>query len=90
MFPQRMELSEVDEELIILVALGLTDDEIATQLQIPQGKVVDHIARLLAKLGARERLEIILYAYGDPAMYKRIIAEIANKNTKNPRRTLPE
>jgi DNA-binding NarL/FixJ family response regulator len=73
-----MELSEVDEELIILVALGLTDDEIATQLQIPQGKVVDHIARLLATPGARERLEIVLCAYSDPALFKRT----ANRVTK--------
>ena len=78
----RMELSEVDGELIILVAFGLTDDEIATQLQIPKDKVLDHIARLLAKLGARERLEIVLYAYSDPALYKRITTEIAHRATK--------
>ena len=35
---ERMELSDVDEELMILVAVGLTDDEIATHLQIPKHK----------------------------------------------------
>ena len=80
---ERMELSEADEELITLVGCGLTDDEIAMQLQIPQDRVLDHIARLLAKLGAQERLEIVLYAFSEPTMYQRIIAEIANRNRKN-------
>jgi DNA-binding NarL/FixJ family response regulator len=79
---EQIELSEVAAQLIVLVAFGLTDDEIATQLQIPKDKVLHHIAQLLATLGARERLEIILYAHSDPAMYKRITAEIANRATK--------
>jgi DNA-binding CsgD family transcriptional regulator len=79
----RMELSEADKELIGLVAFGLTDAEIAAQLQVPKHIVLDYIARLLAKLGARERLEIVLYAFSEPTMYQRIIAEIANRNRKN-------
>jgi len=79
---ERMKLSEVDDELIILVAFGRTDDEIATQLRIPKDKVLDHIAGLLAKLGTRERLEIVLYAYSDPALYKRITTNIADRATK--------
>jgi DNA-binding CsgD family transcriptional regulator len=78
-----MELSEADKELIGLVAFGLTDAEIAAQLQVPKHIVLDYIARLLAKLGARERLEIVLYAFSEPTMYQRIIAEIANRNRKN-------
>jgi DNA-binding NarL/FixJ family response regulator len=81
---ERMELSEADQELIGLVAFGLADGEIATQLQVPKHMVLDHIARLLAQLGARERLEILLYAFSDPTMYQRITAEIANRNTTNP------
>jgi DNA-binding CsgD family transcriptional regulator len=76
---ERMKLSEVDEELIVLVAFGRTDDEIARQLRIPKNQVLDHIARLLAKLGTRERLEIVLYAYSDPALYKRITTKIADR-----------
>ena len=79
-----MKLSEADKKLIGLVAFGLTDGEIATQLQVPKHMVLDHIARLLAQLGARERLEILLYAFSDPTMYQRITAEIANRNTTNP------
>jgi len=55
-----MKLSEGDQELVGLVACGRTDDEIATQLQIPKYKVLNQIARLLAKLGAQNRVEIVL------------------------------
>jgi len=86
---ERMELSDVDEELTILVAVGLTDDEIATHLQIPKHKILNHITRLLAKLGAQDRVEIVLYAYSDPTMYQRIRTEVIIELRKTPRRTLP-
>ena len=82
-------LSEGDKELVGLVAVGLTDDEIATQLQIPKRKVLNHIARLLAKLGAQDRLEIVLYAYSEPSIYQRISTEVINKTTKNPQAHTP-
>ena len=85
-----MKLTEGDKELVGLVAVGLTDDEIATQLQIPKRKVLNQIARLLAKLGIRDRVEIVLYAYSDPAMYQRITTEIINKATKNPQAQTPQ
>jgi DNA-binding CsgD family transcriptional regulator len=86
---KRMELSEVDKELVVLVALGLTDDEIATQLQIPKHNVLDHIARLLAKLGVQNRVEILFYAYSDPAMYQRITTKVTNRTTKKPQAQTP-
>jgi DNA-binding NarL/FixJ family response regulator len=84
-----MKLTERDKELVGLVAVGLTDDEIATQLQIPKHKVLKQIARLLAKLGMRDRVEIILYAYSDPAMYQRISTAVLNRTTKNPQAKTP-
>ena len=77
-------LSEQDKELVGLVAVGLTDDEIATQLQIPQHTVVNRIARLLVKLGAQDRVEIVLYAYSDPTMYQQMSTEAINRTTKTP------
>ena len=79
-----MKLSEEDKELVGLVAVGLTDDEIATQLQIPKHKVVNHIARLLAKLGAQDRVEIVLYAYSDPPTYQRIGTAVIHRTTEKP------
>ena len=77
-------LSEQDKELVGLVAVGLTDDEIAAQLQIPKEEILNHIARLLAKLGARDRVEIVLYAYSDPTLYRRISTAVIRRTTKNP------
>jgi DNA-binding CsgD family transcriptional regulator len=84
-----MKLTERDKELVGLVAVGLTDDEIATRLQVPKHKVLKHIARVLAKLGARDRVEIVLYAYSNPAIYQRISSEIINRTTKNPQAQTP-
>src|ERR1700730_18812266 len=82
-------LSAGDKELVGLVAVGLTDDEIATQLQIPQHKVVNRIARLLAKLGAQDRVEIVLYAYSDPTLRQRINSAGVHGTTKNPQAQTP-
>src|SRR6266852_2091333 len=76
-------LSGGDKELVGLVAVGLTDDEIATQLQIPKHMVVDHIARLLANLVAQDRVEIVLYAYSDPTIYQRLSTAVIHRTTKN-------
>jgi DNA-binding CsgD family transcriptional regulator len=84
-----MKLTERDRELVGLVAVGLTDDEIATQLKIPKHDVLNHIARVLAKLGARDRVEIVLYAYSDPTMYQRISTEVINRTTKNSQAQTP-
>lgn len=73
-----MEMTEEDEELICLVAFGLMDEEISKQLRVPKQMVSDHVARLLGKLGARERLELLLYAYSEPTLYQRITAKTAN------------
>jgi DNA-binding CsgD family transcriptional regulator len=75
-------LSERDKELVGLVAVGLSDAEIATQLQIPKHKIVNRIARLLAKLGAQDRVEIVLYAYSDPTMRQRISSAVIHRTTK--------
>ena len=85
-----IKLSEGDKELVGLVAVGLTDDEIATQLRIPKHKVLNQIARLLAKLGIRDRVEIVLYAYSDPETYQRINTEVLNRTTKNPQAKTPQ
>jgi DNA-binding NarL/FixJ family response regulator len=76
-----MEMTEEDAELICLVAFGLTDEEISTRLRVPKQMASDHVARLLGKLGARKRLELLLYAYSEPTLYHRITAKTANKDT---------
>jgi DNA-binding NarL/FixJ family response regulator len=56
-------LSEREEEVLISVAKGLTNAEIASSLFISLSTVKTHLASLMAKLNARNRVEIAMWAY---------------------------
>lgn len=56
-------LTEREEEVLALVARGRTNAEIAAELFIGLSTVKTHVASLMAKLGARNRVEIALWAY---------------------------
>jgi DNA-binding NarL/FixJ family response regulator len=62
--PQPIEpLTEREEQVLALVARGRTNAEIAEELYIGVTTVKTHVASLLAKLGARNRVEIAMWAY---------------------------
>jgi DNA-binding NarL/FixJ family response regulator len=46
-----------------LVGLGLSNAEIAAALYISIGTAKTHLARLLAKLEARDRVQLVIIAY---------------------------
>jgi DNA-binding NarL/FixJ family response regulator len=48
---------------MVAVARGLTNAEIATELHISLSTVKTHLASLMNKLGARNRVEIAMWAY---------------------------
>lgn len=52
-----------EEEVLIAVASGLTNSEIAEQLYISLSTVKTHLASLMNKLGARNRVEMAMWAY---------------------------
>jgi DNA-binding NarL/FixJ family response regulator len=52
-----------EEEVLLAVARGLTNTEIADNLHISLSTVKTHLASLMAKLGARNRVEIAMWAY---------------------------
>jgi DNA-binding NarL/FixJ family response regulator len=52
-----------EEEVLITVARGRTNAEIADELHISLSTVKTHLASLMAKLGARNRVEMAMWAY---------------------------
>jgi DNA-binding NarL/FixJ family response regulator len=56
-------LTEREEEVLALVARGRTNAEIATELFVALSTVKTHVASLMTKLGARNRVEIAMWAY---------------------------
>jgi len=56
-------LSEREEEVVLTVARGRTNAEIADELYISLSTVKTHLASVMAKLGARNRVEIAMWAY---------------------------
>jgi len=58
----RADLSERELEIIELVATGLTNSEIASQLMISKRTVDNHVSNVFAKTGAKNRIALINWA----------------------------
>ncbi|MFI9559478.1 response regulator [Nonomuraea endophytica] len=56
-------LSEREREVLLLIARGRTNDQIAEHLGISRVTVKTHIRRLLAKLDAHDRAQLVVVAY---------------------------
>jgi DNA-binding NarL/FixJ family response regulator len=56
-------LTEREEEVLVTVARGLSNSEIASELYITLSTVKTHLASLMTKLGARNRVEIAIWAH---------------------------
>lgn len=56
-------ITEREREVLVLVAMGLSNREIAEHLHIGPGTVKTHVGHLLAKLGARDRVQLVIIAY---------------------------
>jgi DNA-binding NarL/FixJ family response regulator len=56
-------LTEREEEVLVTVARGRTNAEIADELHISLSTVKTHLAALMTKLGARNRVEIAMWAH---------------------------
>ena len=56
-------LTDREREVLVEIAAGATNAEIAAKLYMAEGTVKTHIGRLLAKLEARDRVGLVLIAY---------------------------
>jgi DNA-binding NarL/FixJ family response regulator len=57
------ELTERETEVLMSVAKGLTNAEIATQLGIGEATVKTHVTHVLIKLDLRDRIQVVIFAY---------------------------
>ena len=57
------QLSSREHEVLMLLATGLSNREIATQLFVGESTVKTHVARVLAKLHVRDRVQAVIAAY---------------------------
>ena len=57
------QLTEREREVLSLLARGLSNTELAQTLHVSLPTVKTHVSRILTKLGARDRTQLVVFAY---------------------------
>ncbi len=61
--PALDQLTDREREVMGLVAAGLSNDEIAEQLVLSPATAKTHVSRVMGKLDARDRAQVVVLAY---------------------------
>jgi DNA-binding NarL/FixJ family response regulator len=61
--PRLAGLTQREREVLVDIALGLTNSEIAEDLRLSESTIKTHIGKILAKIGARDRVQAVIIAY---------------------------
>jgi DNA-binding NarL/FixJ family response regulator len=61
--PRLNQLSQREREVLVDLATGMTNSEIAEHLVLSESTVKTHVGRILAKTGARDRVHAVIIAY---------------------------
>ncbi|PRX99790.1 response regulator transcription factor [Allonocardiopsis opalescens] len=61
--PRLNALTEREREVMALVAAGLSNDEIAARLVLSPATAKTHVSRIMTKIGARDRAQLVVLAY---------------------------
>jgi DNA-binding NarL/FixJ family response regulator len=61
--PGIADLTQREREVVTLVAEGLSNEEIADKLYMSRSTAKTHATRAMAKLGARDRAQLVVFAY---------------------------
>lgn len=61
--PDLKSLTEREREVMALVAGGLSNEEIAERLVVSPATAKTHVSRAMVKLGARDRAQLVVFAY---------------------------
>ncbi|GAB2585473.1 response regulator transcription factor [Streptomyces capparidis] len=61
--PRLNALTDREREVLVLVGEGLTNDEIARRLVLSPATAKTHVSRVMTKLGARDRVQLVVLAY---------------------------
>ncbi|MFB7711934.1 response regulator [Streptomyces sp. NPDC056105] len=61
--PKLSSLTDREREILVAIGRGWTNGEIATRFVLSESTVKTHVGRVLSKIGARDRIQAVIFAY---------------------------